>query len=88
MSEHRESRTDRRRPFDRFRGAWAVVTAGGARPGGTEWYVFEDGATNPAALQGAAGAAAAPSAEGAVCEDEPARDQARQPGADVRVRRA
>jgi hypothetical protein len=50
MSEHRESwRTATGRSSGPA--AWAVVTARGARPGGTEWYVFEDGTTNPAALR-------------------------------------
>jgi hypothetical protein len=49
MSEHRESRkAGAGRSI--FPAAWAVVTAGGARQRGTEWYVFEDGTTNPAAL--------------------------------------
>jgi hypothetical protein len=50
MSEHRESRkTGAGRSI--FPGAWPVLTAGGARQGGTGWYVFEAGATNPAALR-------------------------------------
>ncbi len=50
MSEHRESRksgTGR----SSVSAAWAVVSARGARPGGIEWYVFEDGTMNPAALR-------------------------------------
>jgi len=50
MSEHRESpKTGAGRSI--FPGAWPVLTAGGARQGGTEWYVFEAGTTNPAALR-------------------------------------
>jgi hypothetical protein len=50
MSEHRESRrTGAGRSS--FPGAWPVVTAGGARRCGPEWYVFEAGTTNPAALR-------------------------------------
>jgi hypothetical protein len=50
MSEHRESRkTGAGRSI--LPGAWAVVTAGGARQWGSEWYVFEAGTTNPAALR-------------------------------------
>jgi hypothetical protein len=50
MSEHRESRkTDAGR--SNFPAAWAVVTAGRARPCGTAWYVFEDGTTSPVALR-------------------------------------
>ena len=50
MSEHRESRrTGTGRSI--FPGAWAAVTAGGARQCGSGWYVFEAGTTNPAALR-------------------------------------
>ena len=50
MSEHRESRkTGAGR--SNFPGAWPVLTAGGARQGGTEWYVFEAGTTNPTTLR-------------------------------------
>jgi hypothetical protein len=50
MNEHRESRkAGAGRSI--FPAAWAVVTAGGVRPRGTEWYVFEDGTTNPATLR-------------------------------------
>ncbi len=50
MSEHRESsKTVAGRSI--VPGAWAVVTAGGARPCGSEWYVFEAGTANPAALR-------------------------------------
>jgi hypothetical protein len=49
MSEHRESRTTGAdRPM--FPGAWPVA-AGGARRCGPEWYVFEAGTPNPAALR-------------------------------------
>jgi hypothetical protein len=50
MSDHRESRkTGAGRSV--VPGAPAVVTAGGARQWGSEWYVFEAGTTNPATLR-------------------------------------
>ena len=50
MSEHRESqKTGAGRPI--FPGARTVATVGGTQRCGPEWYVFEAGTTNPAALR-------------------------------------
>ncbi len=50
MSDYQESRkTGAGRSI--VPGTWAVVTARGAWQWGSEWYVFEAGTTNPAALR-------------------------------------